>query len=669
MTKIMIFIYIFSLVCSLGLLFFLLYKKKHATSRPSDKELAWEKRKDVKNYLYVLSIIYGQIPVIRRYYGKIKAKYKALYPADEITLNKKATERMSFCLVVCIGIFALTAIICRFDFWYSVAGLLTCYIILTTMVNLSEEKMQRELLNQLDNLVTDIHVYYHDTKMVEEAISLAIDIQPYEISLHAEQIYEIVTSADIDAAVSGYVDVAPNRHLLLLAAICASVKKYGDKVLEGGKSLFTMNLDYLKSDLDMERIRLERRVLAFSGMGFSVLLPTFFLKPIESFMVPRFEGTKVFYGGLGGVICLAVVLATTFICYEAINILKDERDGSFGNDRLCLKIAEIPIIQKYLNRYMDRNYSKAMRSTDDLKATGYKYGSNVFLVKRLLVALLLFVSVNVVALVGIHRTREMILTDYTDSYTTASVSSATERQQMIQVSPTYSKYVQRLNISKEELQNIVFSDIGDARLAAIITKELLARNGRLQNQYYHWYILILSLGMGVIGYFIPYLLIQYKKKIMGLNREDEVAQFRTLILILMHEDGIMIDTILEWMERFAHAFKSSLSDCIINLEYSQQKALEQMRDSEFGFAPFRRLCESLLSADKVGIAKAFDYLETERAYYQKKREIDNEDILNKCHQKARFLMLIPVYEIIVLYIITPFCFYAYNIYQNFQNII
>ncbi len=669
MNQKIVIIYISSLLVLVVIYVYLLYRKNHSSKKNPDRELAWKKKKDVRNYLYVLTILYMQIPVIRRYYGKIKAKYRALYPADEITLNKLATSRMSFCLAVSIGLFTVTSILCKFDFWYSVAGLLTCYIILTIMVNNSEEKMQMKLLEQLDNFITDIHIYYHDTKMVDEAISSAMDIQPYEISLHAEHLYEIVTSVDIDAAVSGYVDSAPNRHLLLLAAICASVKKYGDKVLEGGKSLFAMNLDYLKSDLDMERIRLEKRVVAFSGMGISVLLPVFFLKPIEMFMVSRFEETRLFYSGVGGIIALATILITTFICYEAINILKDERDGSFGDERLYRKIAEIPIIQKYLNRYADHNYSRTVKTTDALKATGYRYGSNVFLVKCLLTMFLIFSTVNIVAFVGIHRTREMILTDYTSSYSTTVVPSATARQQMIQLSSSYGKYVQNMNLPEEELRAIVFSDIGDASLASIITRELISRHEQIQGVYYHWYVLPIALFSGITGFFIPYLLLYYKKKVMGMNREDEVAQFRTLILILMHEDGMTIDTILEWMERFAHAFKSNLSDCIINLEYSQQKALERLRDSEFSFAPFRRLCESMLSADQVGIAKAFDYLETERGYYQKKREIDNGHILDKCRSKAGFIMLVPIYLIIGFYILVPFAYYAYSLFKGFDGII
>lgn len=667
--QIIIITYISSLAILLCILIYLLYKKNHAKVLTSDKELAWNKQRNVKNHLYALSFLYMQMPIIRRYYGKIKAKYRALYPADEITLSKRATSRMSLCLAVCIGIFGLTSVICRLDFWYSIAGLLTCYIILTTMVNTSEEKMQMELLEQLDNFITDIHIYYHDTKMVEEALSAAMDIQPYEISLHAQQLYEIATAVDIDAAVASYVDTAPNRHLLLLAAICASVKKYGDKTLEGGKSLFTVNADYLKSDLDMERIRLKKRVLAFSGMSFSVLLPHLFLKPIEIFMVPRFDGTRMFYGGIGGVIALATILATTFICYEAINILKDERDGTLSDDRLCRAIADMPLIQKYLNRYTEHNYSRVVKLTDSLKATGYKNGPNVFMVKRLLLALLLFITVNVIAIAGIHRTKETILTDYTSSYNTSIVPNAETRQQMIRLSPSYRRYVQKGDLSQEELMGIILSDIGDTRLASIIANELVSRREQMRSQYYHWYILLLAFALGVAGYFIPYLLLQYKKKIMGMNREDEVAQFRTLILILMHEDGMTIDTILEWMERFAYAFKSSLSDCIINLEYSQQKALERLRDAEFGFAPFRRLCESLISTDKVGIIKAFDYLETERDYYQKKREIDNGSILSKCQRKAEFLMLVPIYEIIIFYILVPFCYYAHSIFESFSGII
>ena len=78
-----------------------------------------------------------------------------------------------------------------------------------------------------------------------------------------------------------------------------------------------------------------------------------------------------------------------------------------------------------------------------------------------------------------------------------------------------------------------------------------------------------------------------------MSMEDEVSQFQTLILILMHVDGVNTIMLLEWMERFAFVFKDSISTCIIDLPHSGQKAIQAMQDKE-SFAPFKSLCLNLL---------------------------------------------------------------------------
>lgn len=660
-------IYISSLIVLSVAYILLLYQRRHSHRGRQSDSLHIQKHKNRKNYLFILSRLYVRMPVIRRYYYKIKTKYRALCPADEITLEKKTTARMTFCLSICAGVFCVSSVICKFDFLYSAAGLLICYIFLTILVNSSEEKMRGKLLSQLDGFIVDLNACYHDAKIIEDAISSAMDLQPYEIGLHAQQLYDIVTAADIDSAISSYVDTAPDRHFLLLAAICASVKKYGDKAMEGSRSLFSANLDYLKSDLDMERIRISKRVRAFSGMGISVLLPIFFLKPIEMFMISRFTETRMYYRGMGGIISFALILVSTFVCYESINILKDD-SNSYGDSSLLRKIAAIPAVQKYLNRYICHNYSKSIKVADSLKATDYRGSLNVFLLKCLFTSLALFVAVNIVFLFGLSREKEMLFTDYASSYSSSATTNETLRQQMIQLSPCYKDYVKGA-YSEEELTDLLYMDIGDIKTAAIMAREFVSRHGKLQGKSYPWYALLLATVAGGVGYYMPYMLLLYRKRVMGLDREDEVAQFRTIILILMHEDGMSINTILEWLEQFAHAFKSSLSDCVINMEYSQQKALERLRDVESGFAPFRRLCESFISADNVGLSMAFDYLESERYYYQKKRELDNARLLDKCRQRAGILMLVPVYEVVALYILIPFIYYAYSILQKFNGII
>lgn len=656
-----------AVITLVGILIFI-KRRKRASS--VTKNLTISEKRNTKNHLYFLYRIYLVTPVVKRYFRKLKNRYRTLLPADEVTLNKKTTERMTFCLFICLGIFCLTCIMCKGDLFFVLTGLLAGYIIFTTLINSSEENLQIKLLDQLDTFITDVHAYFHDTEMVDEAISSCLDDLPYEIGLHANKIYNIVTAVDVEAEIESYVETAPNKFLLLMAAICASVKEYGNAKLANGKSVFTNNLDYLKSELNMERNRMRKRIIAFSGKVIGVLVPLFCLKPLELFMKHFFPDTASFYDGNGGVIAMAIILILTLVSYEMINSLKDsDSPNRYGEQKVLKAVSNMPFVKDLLTRYTEHNYSKTLRLSDSLKAIGDTNGTDVFILKRIAAAILLAIMVNVVGFAGIARAKEVVAENYEECYKDALIPNEEYRQTMRDFSLAFNGYVKDTRQTEEELkENLRGAGLTDDRMIQMIVDEMNSKREEYKTHYYKWYILLISIGAAALGYMIPYWILNYRKKIMQMNREDEVAQFRTLILILMHEDGMTLDTVLEWMERFAHTFKSSIADCIINLEYSKRGALEKMREEEGEFAPFRRLCDSLISEDDVGLEGAFDDLEIEREYYQEKRKDDNAELLRKCTAKANKIMMLPVWAIIILYLIIPFGTYVANMLVDFSSI-
>ena len=89
-----------------------------------------------------------------------------------------------------------------------------------------------------------------------------------------------------------------------------------------------------------------------------------------------------------------------------------------------------------------------------------------------------------------------------------------------------------------------------------------------------------------------------------------------------------------------------------------------MRENESGFAPFRRLCDNLIAVDKVGLESAFATLEVDQAYNQEKRKEDNLRVLSKCTKTANFLQYLPVWAVIILYLIIPIGLYAMQMYNE-----
>lgn len=644
------------------LIFFISMQNRQRKQAKMRAKLASMKKKDARNNLYFLYRIYMATPILQRYYVKLKNEYRAIIPADEVTLNKMTTKRMSICLAICTGILVLICLVGKGDIAYMLVGFLASYIVFTDLINSSEQKMQMRILDQLDTLISDIHAYYEDSHMVDEALSSCLDNLPYEIGLHANMIHDVITSPDIELAVEQYRDSAPNRFLLLFATICATIQENGDKPLANGRSMFLTNLDHLKVELGNERNRLARRTLAFSGKTFAVLIPLFCLKPLELWIDANIPEISGFYEGSGGVISLAIIMVLTLICYEYINILKDDHSDEGKSDKLYRKIADFPGIRHYLTLWINHNYTKSRRLADKLKSVGDKSGVQVFIVKKFLTAIVTFVVVTIVCIFAIQSEKSSIIHDFEDAYTSSLVPSAEYRETMRDMSAMYTWEIKH-GYTDEEFLEVIGGDLEEAYKVQMAA-ELSKRAKEYQTHYYKYWMLLIGLGFGIFAFYIPNMMLNYKQKIMGMAREDEVAQYRTLIMILMHEDGMTLEKVLEWMERFSHAFQSSITDCILNLERDEEDALETMRENESGFAPFRRLCDNLIAVDKVGLESAFATLEVDQAYNQEKRKEDNLRVLSKCTKTANFLQYLPVWAVIILYLIIPIGLYAMQMYNE-----
>ena len=100
-----------------------------------------------------------------------------------------------------------------------------------------------------------------------------------------------------------------------------------------------------------------------------------------------------------------------------------------------------------------------------------------------------------------------------------------------------------------------------------------------------------------------------KNKIRALEKEDEVMQFQTIILMLMYIERVSVEYIIEWLERFANIFKEPLSTCMNNYESGAWEALEQLK-KDTTFPLFIRIVESLQAAvEQIPIREAFDELD------------------------------------------------------------
>ena len=107
-----------------------------------------------------------------------------------------------------------------------------------------------------------------------------------------------------------------------------------------------------------------------------------------------------------------------------------------------------------------------------------------------------------------------------------------------------------------------------------------------------------------------------------------MLQFQSLILILMYMDGIDLEEILEWLERFSYCFKEEIATCRMNLNSGQERALSDMQ-ALVQYQPFSNFVDNLKAIDKVGVIDAFDEVKQEREYSRKQKEIEMTESLKE----------------------------------------
>jgi hypothetical protein len=130
-------------------------------------------------------------------------------------------------------------------------------------------------------------------------------------------------------------------------------------------------------------------------------------------------------------------------------------------------------------------------------------------------------------------------------------------------------------------------------------------------------------------------------------------QFQSIILMLMYIERVDVQTILEWLERYAYAFKEPIATALNNYEAGAIEALEELKDS-VPQKDFKRIVEALISAvERIPIRDAFDELETERSFQYERRKDTNERIIQKKTNMGKAIGFTPLVILVAGYFVGP----------------
>ena len=210
--------------------------------------------------------------------------------------------------------------------------------------------------------------------------------------------------------------------------------------------------------------------------------------------------------------------------------------------------------------------------------------------------------------------------------------------------------VEKIEFAMARSQYYIDADEDDIETAAQRVYEKLQV---INSEYLKAFEVLFAFVFSLVGYMVPIWLLYFQKKMRQLEMEDEVMQFQTIILMLMRIERVNVEIILEWLERYSNIFREPISKCVNNYEAGAWEALEEMKN-EVSYQQFIRIIESLQAAvEKIPIRDAFDELDSERDYYQAKRQESNERLIQRKAMIGKVIGFAPMVCLFVGYLIIP----------------
>ena len=574
-----------------------------------------------------LYLNYLKTPILKMYLLKIRRRLEINNIDDEFTTRLQSAKIITKALAIILPLTIVIIILTHTNILLMFIILIFELFMIDSFTDAMVNKLDDDLLLQQVDFFAQIRHSYHEVKMVAEAIyQTAQDSEHVEVSRQAEEIYNILNSADPETALEKYYDVAPNNYLKEFAGISYLTQEFGDRKVDDGSSLYLKNLENISQEMQLEILKRDKLNYVFQSLSLIAIAPTILLEPLKRWAVSNFSFTKAFYNGSKGLFVQILVMIATIICYGLIRKLKD--NGS------------TKIVQNSQNPWQEKLYNKVKilrdivillmpaRNTKDrrkLERTLKDAGSHqkvrwVYVNKILLCIVVFIVSIIVFSVLHIVEIN-YIYTEPTTTYNLIGDMGAkeeerakerTERQNVI-LNELRGKNPTLEQIESTMKRNKVYDGFSDSEIESE-AETIQEKLSTINKEYLKWFEVLLAIMFAMVGYYAPNMLLAFQKKMRVLEMEDEVMSYQTIIMMLMRIERVDVEMILEWLERYADIFKEQIGKCLNNYESGAWEALEEMKQ-EVTYEPFIRIIESLqTSVEKVPIREAFEELDSDKDY-------------------------------------------------------
>lgn len=613
----------------------------------------------------------AQIPIFRGQVRRIRQRLAVISPYDELTIRKETMKITYSVLLIVVGLILALALFGR-SLSVVLLGMIGCLVLNGMLIDLFVHRVENRLLKDFRDFLEDNRHQFQATRMADEAIYEAAQLSGHDMKLHGERMHGVLTAKDPDRSLAAYYEVAPNRYLKVFTGIARMIMEYGDKTTVKG-SLYLNAISKFVQDINFDLLRRNRLSYQLNSLTVIALAPILLSFPLQRWAETYFPVMGEFYEGRIGLAAKLLLYAVAVAAYVLIRKLAETEESRYtpksGGIRWEKKLYEYRPIRFVVDRFVPRKHTKAHYGLSRLiKESNSPLMIEWLTVRRLLLSLcaVLFVSgMFVSAHIGQVERIWNAPTYLKGGLMLGRVDDA-ERKEAEERTSLDSRIMQDIDAGKsgwEDKVRVLVKESAASTLSDVQQNEMSTRIveklAQADREYLKWWEVLIAVAVGVGVYFVPLGIMQFQRRIRGMEMQNEVDQFRMLISILSQFDRMSVQTILEWTERFGIIFKPALQRCLLDYDSGSAAALRQLK-TEAPFPSFVRMVERLENAlERISIQEAFDDLEMEQEYYREQKKETMDRLIESKANWGRDIGFAPVMFMLGAYIIVPFLYVSF----------
>lgn len=616
--------------------------------------------KDIFDRVYqIIYLTYVKMPIIKYYTKKTRLKLEMANDYTEYEIRRRVGKYM---LMVTIFIFVALFIFLNLvnDLYMSLIVIIGVLIVAEKMIDINITSVSSKILRQMPDVFTTIRHAFHEHGMIDEAYNTAIDeFGDKEISPQLKKIKEAIISDNPEVELEKYYDTAPNRFLKLFAGVSYLTYDLGDRKVEG-TSVFLKNLNNILSDIYLEILKQDKINYMFRSLNIIAVVPLVAIKPLQHWAETNFPSLSNFYNSSIGFVMQALIIISIFVSYLLLRIVKEDSEeikfDRTSNVKWQEKLYQNPYIRIVVDSFKSKENTKKYRKETTLIKNTNAYLTIEWLYVNKLVAAIITFILSIILMFNLQRIDvSAVYNNLSNEFLAFGKLTEEQEEAARSLNESDRQYVEKYKnkkVTKEQLEaELIDSTTGKADTEAV--ERVYNKINTVKNSYLKWWQLLISLVLAIIAYTTPTLILYLKNKIREMEKENEIMQFQSIILMLMYIDRIDVQTILEWLCRFSYAFKEPIATAFNNYEAGAERALEDLKEA-VPYKDFQRIVEQLLSAvERIPVKEAFDELETERAFFHERRKEANQRLINKKVTIGKALGFTPMVLLIGGYLVAP----------------